>query len=655
MTLSHLRLAVYGAIAFALLIAIALAWPGGGARPGAFTANSSAPAVPGELIVRFRDGATAEQRDALLAASGMTLKREMSLPGYVVASVPPGQEEQAGAALALSPAVATVERDIIRRPASAPNDPYYSQQWNMPMIHLDAARDISDGSGATVAVVDTGVAFEDYFNAAKNKQFARAPDLSATTFVDPCDATGSVPCWCAQVTANCVCAAGPAPCANELRNPHANDDDGHGTHIAGTVAQDTDNGYGAAGIAPGAAIMPVKVCTNLPGQGYGCPTADLADGVSYAAQQGADVINISITGLQSNGLSDAERAALNLAESLGVVVVAASGNRGDNLVDYPAAVASVISVGAVGMAQQRASYSNYGLGEAGNRLTIVAPGGDPAEEGPTSFIWQQTYDSCRSAIDYTSFPVVTSCYGTSMAAAHVSGVAALLRSAFPGLSSQDIRATLTCSAADLGDPGPDLRYGAGLVQADAALKDLDHDGIPDCIDPSVPTPTPTPLPTFPPPTDNCIAPSITPSPSPSPTPEPTPTETPTPAPSDTATATAPPTDTPTPEPTATPDPMATPTPTPTITPEQPSPPPKKTPTPQPTLFIPGCGDVDCSGAVNAADALGVVAFSASSLPIAQCIGLGYVTCDSVLNAADAVAILRYSGQLPSATGCTMLN
>ena len=661
MTLIRLRLVAWTLPAIAVVMLLAVAWPNGGARPGSFTALTGVPTLPGELVVNFREDATPEQREALLAVSGATIEREMSLPGYYVVSVPAGREAEAGATLAESPAVASVDQTLIRQPAAAPADPKYSEQWNMHMIHLDVARSVSDGTGAKVAVIDTGVAFENYFNSSSGKQFNWAPDLTETNIVDPCDATASVSCACAVQSANCVCQTGSAPCANSLRNPHANDDDGHGSHVTGTIAQDTDNGYGAAGIAPDALIMPVKVCTLLE-SGYGCPTSAIADGINYAIVQGADVINLSITGPPGYGITSAERAALAKAEASGVVVVAAAGNFGGDQIGFPAAVASVISVGAVGMDKTRASYSSYGRGEGGSLLDLVAPGGNSGVEGPSSVIWQQSYNVCRQATDYTTFPEITACAGTSMAAAHVSGVAALLVAAFPNLDLNDIRDILQCSTEDLGEPGADVEYGAGLLRADLATRDVDQDDIPDCIDPSVPTPTPSPGPTFPPPTDNCLSPSITPSPSPSPTPEPTPeptpTETPTPGPPDTGaptvtdTPTPVPTESPTPEPTPTPDPMATPTPTPTMTAQPPSPPPPITPTPAPTLFLPECGDVDCSGFVNPMDALGVVAWTSGSSPVVPCIGLGYVTCDSVLNAADAVAILAYSGGLASSTTCT---
>ncbi|MEK7248189.1 MAG: S8 family serine peptidase, partial [Chloroflexota bacterium] len=406
-----------------------------------------------------------------------------------------------------------------------------------------------------------------------------------------------------------------------------------------------------------AMIMPVKVC-DIPG-GRGCPAADLADGISYAVEQGAQVINVSIAGKQADGLTDAERAALARAEEAGVPVIAAAGNFGTNLLGYPAAVASVIAVGAVGMAETLASYSSYGQGEGNSILDLTAPGGDPNVEGSASYIWQQTFSTCRVAIAYTTFPEATTCHGTSMAAAHVSGVVALIKSKYPNVTLDDVRAILACSAKDLGDLGPDLRYGAGLLRADKALEDVDSDDIPDCIDPLIPTPAPT----FPPPTDNCLSPSITPTPEPTPTETPTPTATPpvtdTPTPTPEPTETPPPSPTPTPELTDTPAPTSSdagpPTPTETPTPTPTEPPPTDTPSPAPTLFIPGCGDVDCNGFVNAVDALGVVAWSASSLPIVQCIGLGYVTCDAVLNAADAIAILAYSGGVDNGTSCTMLN
>jgi hypothetical protein len=498
-----------------------------------------------------------------------------------------------------------------------------------------------------VAVIDTGVAYEDYSNGATD--FAQAPDLSATTFVLPFDFY--------------------------MNDAHANDDYGHGTHVAGTIAENTNNGSGAAGIAPKAKIMPIKVCgTNPTTHQYGCPDDKLAEGIEYAVQNGARVINLSIAGPEQ--INQAVRDALDHARQASIVVVAASGNDKDGghpTLDYPAAVDGVIAVGAVGFLLGRAGYSNYGKGEGSNQLELVAPGGDPTVEGGTSVIYQQTYSSCTAATNFTQFPSATACSGTSMAAAHVSGVAALVRSKFPGLTATQVRADLRCSADDLGAVGVDQQFGYGLVRADAALTDIDHDGTPDCIDSSVLTPHPTPLP----PSNECSASTFTPPPTLSPSP--TQSEPPTPtssgptissdlgvagvSPTDTAissdlgvagvspTDTGTPTSTPTPTDTPTATPSATPGPSDTTTApgQTDTPTPSPTPTPTPTPIVtprPICGDVDCSGAVNAADALGLLRWLTEAPPNPQCIGLGYVNCDGQLDVVDATVILRHSAALP---------
>lgn len=638
-------------------------------RPsGAFLAHGG-PTAPGQLIVQFRGGVSIDQQEALLRAHGATLSQSLLVPGYVVASMSAGREAAVGQALARSGVVATTEEDPIRQPAAAPNDPYYPQQWNMQEIGLNAAREQSDGSGVTVAVLDTGIAYENYDLGGTN--FGQAPDLSTTTFVLPCDVFAASP---------------PQNDPSHCPDPHANDDYGHGTHVTGTIAENTNNGYGTAGIAPNAKVMPIKVCGPIPGTtGYGCPDDKLAQGIEYAVQNGAAVINLSIAGPAQ--ISGAVRVALADAQNAGVVVVAAAGNGtngvGHGTLDYPAAVDSVIAVGAVGFFENRARYSNYGGGEGTHQLDLVAPGGDPAAEGSISVILQQTYSTCTSALDYTQFLPATPCSGTSMAAAHVTGVVALIESKFPGLTATQVRDDLHCSAEDLGDH---QQFGYGLVRADRALIDSDHDGIPDCIDPT-PLPPPNecvaqtftpPPPTFtPPPTPSAPAaltlsgPTIIPRPtvtqsglsgagvlSPSDTGTPTdtasatPTDTPTatPAPTPTGTATETPTGTPTVSDTPTPQsetPTPTPSPTPTATP---------TPTPPPTAQR-VCGDVDCNGAVNAADALGLLRWLTGAPPSVACIGLGYVNCDGQLDLADAIMILRHSAALPInlPTGCPGFN
>ncbi len=295
------------------------------------------------------------------------------------------------------------------------------------------------------------MAFEDYGD------FARDPELSRTMFVDPYDATKD--------------------------DFHPNDDSGHGTHVTGTLAQDWNDGIGVAGIAPSASIMPVKVC-----QPSGCSSDAIAQGIDWAVDHGADIITISLGG---PSMAHVERDALAYAEINDVIVVAASGNGnafvGSATLDYPARVDSVISVGAVDFNGELTSYSNYGQHEHGGGLVIVAPGGnihaDLNHDGEPDGILQSTYVSAcdGGAPNYTSFK---DCLfqGTSMATPHVTGVIALLLSKYPTLTPDEVRTVLACSARDLGSPGPDLKYGVGLVQAGTALRDNDFDQIPDCLE-----------------------------------------------------------------------------------------------------------------------------------------------------------------------------
>ena len=625
------------AVALAVAVTIAFITVWGRERspePGAFIPRQEPNPVPGQLIVRFRDHVSAPERSAILAEAGASLEGPMLLDGYVTASVPPGTEEAAGRRLAQFGAVASVEQNGLRFPAFVPNDEFYPQQWNMPMIQMEQAWDVTHGAGATVAVVDTGVAYEDYLDPTSGTQYGRAPDLAGTNFVFPYDIYAG--------------------------DPHANDDLGHGTHVAGTIAEATNNGVGVSGIAFEASVMPIKVCGKnpIPTQSYGCPNDKIADGIKRAVDYGAGIINLSLGG--GGGLTQAEKAALTYAQNAGVVVIAAAGNNGSNVLDYPAAYTTVIAVGAVGMNGVRAGYSNYGIGDPGHQLDLVAPGGDPDTEGNTSWIYQNSYlHFCAPATPdvYTSFAYCPY-KGTSMSAAHVSGVAALVRSKFPSLTPGQVRTVLTCSALDLGPPGTDLQYGAGLVQAYNALRDDDGDGIPNCLDSSA---TPTP------PVDECPPRSLTPTPTPTLTPTPTPMLTATPSASETgsptptptlvrtplpsgtagATGTAAPTDTATPTPTATPSPSPTASPSPEPSPSgSPSPTPTPTQTPTPTAAAVGCGDVDCSGVIDSADALWVLRYVAKLQPYATCLGRAYVDCDSTISSVDALIILRYVAKLP---------
>ncbi|MGB2696085.1 MAG: S8 family serine peptidase, partial [Dehalococcoidia bacterium] len=348
--------------------------------------------------------------------------------------------------------------------------------------------------------------------------FALAPDLAGKTFVAPYDFSNN--------------------------DTHANDDNGHGTHAAGTIAQDTGNAYGVAGMARNATIMPVKVLA-WDGTGY---DNDLVEAIYYAVDNGADVINLSLefsgTGLP-NGSGDYCTEIVGLADALdyayvhGVVVAAAAGNTGATTVSCPAAYPTVIAVGATRFDGQRPSYSNQGA-----TLDVTAAGGDPTvdqnSDGFSDGVLQETY--CNDYFTlllsgvYNSFCDVFMS-GTSMAAPHVAGLAALLLGEDSSLTPDEVRTYIETTARDRGAAGWDTAYGWGEIKAKAAVAALAAES---------PKKTPTPTP----------APKGTATPTSTPNGTPTPTKTPSPSPTLTPTRT----------PTPTPTPTASPTPTPTVEP-----------------------------------------------------------------------------------------
>ncbi len=224
----------------------------------------------------------------------------------------------------------------------------------------------------------------------------------------------------------------------------ATDDNGHGTHVAGTIAQSTNNNYGVAGIAYEANLMPLKVLSS-----YGGGTvADIAEAIKFAADNGADVINMSLGG---GGESQLMKQAIEYAHKKGVAIIAAAGNENANGASYPARYPYVIGVSAVGPDGEKAPYSNFGAG-----VDISAPGGSEAGS-----ILQET-------IDENGQGVFLGLQGTSMAAPHVAGVAALIKAS--GIKEPDeILKVLKQSARVIQDDGLNY-YGAGHLNAEAAVK-----------------------------------------------------------------------------------------------------------------------------------------------------------------------------------------
>ena len=304
--------------------------------------------------------------------------------------------------------------------ASYPNDPLFERQWHMEMVRANEAWDLAEGRGVIVAVIDTGVAYED-------QKGLFAPDLQRTRFVGGWDYIG--------------------------HDAIAADDHGHGTHCAGTIAQSTDNGIGVAGLAPQCQIMPLKV---LSAGGWGT-TADIAAAIRFAADHGAHVLSLSLGG---GGYSRVLASAVAHARAKGCQVVCAAGNGGRQRVEYPAAYPGALAVSSVGREGKLAFYSSYG-----REVFIAAPGGDKSE-GPKGGVLQNTLDHSRPGRT-----VYASWQGTSMATPHVAGACALLYGL--GVTSPDAQQQILAATASRpkdAEAGRSVRYGAGILDASAAVR-----------------------------------------------------------------------------------------------------------------------------------------------------------------------------------------
>jgi thermitase len=304
------------------------------------------------------------------------------------------------AALAFAPSV------------SAANDPLRGQQWGLSMIESDAAHSTTDGGGALVAVVDSGV------DSAHGDLQGRL-----TLGRDFVDGDG-------------------AP----------QDGDGHGTHVTGIVAANAGNGVGVSSVAPGATVLAVRVLGN-----DGSGTVDhVAGGIDYAVAQGAQVINLSLGEDLIIGDDQAYADAIGRALDRGVVVVGAAGNNGLPVCEQPSGQGRLLCVGAVDRCRNRTYYSSFGSG-----LGIVAPGG----AGLTC------PDEILSTWNGGGYKAIS---GTSQAAPHVAGVAGLLASR--GVRGQEAVNRILATASDAGPSGPDPQYGAGIVNARQAVAGLPGPG-----------------------------------------------------------------------------------------------------------------------------------------------------------------------------------
>lgn len=368
-----------------------------------------------EVIVDFDDGATARQIADDARAAGLTLLPNSFLEPQdhlFRAVVPAGTAESFAARIRALPGVTAAEPNRVVHAEFTPNDPQLAEQWHMTRVGAPTAWNFTCGRGVTVAVVDTGVACENH------GEFTRVMDLNGTRCLPGYDFTRD--------------------------REHASDDQGHGTHVAGTIAQTTNNGFGVAGLAYCATILPVKVLTR---EGYGT-LADVAEGIRYAADQGAQVINLSLGG---GGRSRVMGEAVAYARAHGAVVVCAAGNNGRR-VESPANEDGAFAVSATDPGDQIAWFSSRGP-----EVAVAAPGVNVLQQT----ICDHGQNRCEQFAAWS---------GTSMAAPHVAGVAAMI--AGMGISDPAaIERILRESARAPEHGGRDRElYGAGVVDAGAAVQ-----------------------------------------------------------------------------------------------------------------------------------------------------------------------------------------
>ena len=386
-----------------------------------------------EVIVKFHEEVAEDDRNSVIQQHECSIKDIcpsanlylLDIPDYLT---PPVMVEIIGG----HEIVDYAELNYYARAVFMPDDPYFGYQWNMDnpnhtSINMEEAWTIQVGDpNVIIAVLDTGVAYENY------DTYLQAPDLAETHFVPGYDFVNN--------------------------DEHPNDDEGHGTHVTGTIAQSTNNDLGVAGVAYGCSIMPVKV---LDEEGSGSHF-DIANGLHFAADNRAKVINMSFGSSQnSSTLEDA----IAYAFEHGVTLVCAAGNdyENGNPTIYPAAYNDYcIAVGATRYDDTRAYYSS-----TGDYVDIAASGGDTNVDqngdGYPDGILQQTFVEDPDDFAYWFFQ------GTSMASPHVTGAAGLVIS--NGITDPNqVREALEMTATDLGEPGKDDEYGWGLLNVPAALE-----------------------------------------------------------------------------------------------------------------------------------------------------------------------------------------
>jgi thermitase len=391
------------------------------------------PFRPGIVSVGLLSGAAPTSITHWLLEHRLSIERAWTPLSVVSVRVPIGQERATIESLQRSGQVAFAELDYAAYATDivTPTDPGWINQWGPRQIDAPAAWTVVTGtSKIIIAIVDSGIKLDHEDLVAR--RWINSAEIPGNYIDD--DGNGQID----DVNGWHFYQRWTGTTYVSAENANVQDDYGHGTHVAGIAAAAANNGTGITGVAPGARIMPIKVLDQF-GTGW---YSDIAAGIIYAADNGARVINLSLGGTAD---SQTLRAAVDYARSRGALVVAATGNTGGAIL-YPAAYDPVLAVAATDQSDQIAYFSNRGP-----QVDVAAPGVDI----------------------YSTWPWVSGYFtksGTSMAAPHVAGLAALIRSERPDLAVDQITQIITSTARDVEDPGWDAVTGWGRIDAFAAVQ-----------------------------------------------------------------------------------------------------------------------------------------------------------------------------------------
>jgi thermitase len=351
-----------------------------------------------QILVKFKPGTSLPEVAEIHRQLGGQVKETIPDIGVQVVTVPKGQEMAKVKAYSANPKVAYAEPDFVAQAVGSPNDPWFGNQWGMVKVQAPQAWDVTTGSPSiNIAILDTGIDLDH-------------PDLAN------------------KIISN----------INFSNSATTDDIYGHGTHVAGIAAAITNNGIGVAGLGYSATIMNVKVLGDTGSGAY----SGIASGIIWAADNGAEVINLSLGG---SSASSTLEAAINYAWAKGVVVVAAAGNNGNSAPFYPAYYTNCIAVAGTDSLDRRAGWSNYG-----DWVDVAAPG-----------------VNIVSTLINGGYGIMS---GTSMASPHVAGLAALVFTAVTdsngnGRLNDEVRARIQANCDDIGVNG----IGSGRINAYKAV------------------------------------------------------------------------------------------------------------------------------------------------------------------------------------------